>query len=96
MQTFATVVLSVAEYDIFAAQVLEHELLALDGGAATVDFCNVRYIDSTALGVFVRTLKRLRTADPASTMRFVNVKPAVRRLFEITALTDIFQIDQAA
>ncbi len=49
------------------------------------------YLDSTALGVLVGTLKRVR--ERGGDLRLVAPSPRIRRLFEITRLINVFPID---
>lgn len=81
-----------AEYDIYTRPRLEEELTALTPGSNVLDCRNVRYIDPTALGALVITLKRLRAADPQSTITLTNVSPIVRRIFSLTKLDKVFAL----
>lgn len=49
------------------------------------------YLDSTALGVLVGMLKRVR--EQGGELRLVAPSPRIRRLFEITRLVNVFPID---
>lgn len=93
METESPVVLSGGDYDVYSAANLERELNALTPGAAVVDLRNVRYLDTISLGIFVKTLKRLRDERPGSTIALVNVNPNIRRVLEITKLTSMFEVE---
>lgn len=92
MQTTLRVLLQDAEYDFSSCDQLESELSVLHSGAAVVDFSNVTFIDSSALTRLIGTLKRMQANDETSSMALVNVKPPIRRLFELTALNQLFRI----
>lgn len=81
------------EYDMFSADALERELSILESGDAVVDFADVAYVDSSALTRLIRVLKRMQSNDECSTLSFVNVSPAIRRIFELTALNGLFQLE---
>ncbi len=85
-------VLSRQEYDVFSTGFLEDELDVLSSHRCAIDFRNVRYIDSTCIGVLIKTLKRLRTSDTSSTLTLLNVAKPVARIFELTNLTTIFTV----
>ena len=65
---------------------------AIDEGANTVvvDLSATTLIDSTALGVLLGGMKRLREQD--GQIRLVVPRPEVRRIFEITMLDRIFSL----
>lgn len=54
-----------------------------------VDFTNVKYHDSTALGSLIRALKRLREREPDATVTLINVSKQIYPLFEITRLDEV-------
>jgi anti-anti-sigma factor len=92
MQTESRVVLQKAEYDVYSVSDLDKELASLESGNVVVDFINVEYIDSTALGHLIRALKHVRTKDAAAIMTLENVRPRIKRVLEITGLTQIFTL----
>ena len=79
-----------AEYDVYTRPRLEDELTALKPGSNVVDCRNVRYMDPTALGALVVALKRIRAADPQSSIALTNASPMIRRVFSLTKLDKIF------
>ena len=64
----------------------------MDAGArgVLVDFSGATFIDSTALGVLMGSLKRLRATG--GELVIVCRDPNIRRVFELTLLTRIFKI----
>ncbi|HAM02510.1 MAG TPA: anti-sigma B factor antagonist [Acidimicrobiaceae bacterium] len=91
-------VLSVrGEVDVSTAPELRERLLALaEGGETTavVDLSQVSFVDSTALGVLVSGVKRLRSEG--GDLRLVVTEPRISKVFEITGLTDVFKIYASA
>jgi anti-sigma B factor antagonist len=51
---------------------------------------NVRYIDSTGLGVLIGGLKRVR--EHSGTVNLVCTNPQIKKIFDITGLVKIFGI----
>jgi anti-sigma B factor antagonist len=75
------------ELDVATAPRLREQLLTAiaDGGPHLVlDLGDVDFLDSTGLGVIVGVLKRARTLG--GDLRLVCPTPAIRKVFEITAL----------
>ena len=75
------------EIDIASAPRLREQLIAvITGGQArlVLDLEHVTFLDSTGLGVIVGLLKRARTLG--GDLRLVCTQPAVRKVFEVTAL----------
>lgn len=82
------------EVDAFTAPKLKDTLLPLTkekGQVVEVDFQDVNYMDSTGLGVFISALKS--TKEHESEMRLVHMQDRVYRLFKITGLTEIINIE---
>ncbi len=89
----AHVVAVAGEVDIFTAPELKRAIgAAIDGGATdiVVDLTETRFLDSTALGVLIGAVKRLRPLD--GRMVIVNTEPSTSKTFEITGLDQIFTI----
>lgn len=87
------VVAVAGEVDIFTAPELKRAIsTAIDGGARSVvvDLTETRFLDSTALGVLIGAVKRLRPLD--GRLLIVNVEPSTAKTFEITGLDQIFTI----
>lgn len=81
------------EIDLFTAPDLKTMLLgAIDSGKSriVVDLSETTFLDSTALGVLIGAVKRLRARDGLLTL--VNTDANIAKTFEITGLDQIFQI----
>lgn len=81
------------EVDVYTAPQLKQQMISLlEGGSRrmVVDLTKVEYLDSTALGVLIGGLKRMREQD--GNMVLVCPSPRIRRVFEITGLDKIFDI----
>jgi len=81
------------EVDVYTAPQLKQQIIAaLEAGSKqmVVDLSKVDYLDSTALGVMIGGLKRIRETD--GDMVLVCPSPRIRRVFEITGLDKIFGI----
>ena len=65
---------------------------ALESGHTriVVDLTSTTFLDSTALGVLIGAVKRLRSRDGVLTI--VNTDPNIAKTFEITGLDQIFTI----
>ena len=81
------------EIDLFTAPELKQKLTdAIEGGKSriVVDLTQTTFLDSTALGVLIGAVKRLRSRDGRLTI--VNVDQNIAKTFEITGLDQIFSI----
>lgn len=81
------------EVDVYTAPQLKQQMInLLDSGTKemVVNLSKVSYLDSTALGVLIGGLKRMRERD--GNMVLVCPSARVRRVFEITGLDKIFDI----
>src|SRR3954471_9057563 len=81
------------EVDIATAPVLRERLHALLGEGKSnlvIDLDDVGFLDSTALGVLVGTLKRSRSES--GDVRLVCTQQRVRKVFEITRLDAAFEL----
>ncbi|MFQ3545171.1 STAS domain-containing protein [Halobacillus rhizosphaerae] len=82
------------EVDAFTAPKLKEALLPLtkeERQTVEVDLQNVNYMDSTGLGVFISALKS--TKEHNTELKLVQMQDRVYRLFKITGLTEIMNID---
>lgn len=89
------VVAVVGEIDLFTAPDLKAALsAAIESGhlRIVVDLTDTTFLDSTALGVLIGAVKRLRSRDGRLTI--VNVDDNIAKTFEITGLDQIFPISQ--
>ncbi|MNI63642.1 Anti-sigma-B factor antagonist [compost metagenome] len=55
-----------------------------------LDFAACRFIDSTGLGVIVSSYKKC--VENGGTIRLRALNPNVRKIFELTRLTNVFEI----
>ncbi len=81
------------EIDLFTAPEVKAALTsAIESGRSriVVDLTETSFLDSTALGVLIGAVKRLRARDGALTI--VNVDANIAKTFEITGLDQIFTI----
>ena len=81
------------EIDLFTAPELKQKLTdAIEGGKTriVVDLSDTTFLDSTALGVLIGAVKRLRSRDGA--LVIVNTDQNIAKTFEITGLDQIFTI----
>jgi anti-sigma B factor antagonist len=81
------------ELDLYTAPRLKEELLATLGDGALkiiVDMSGVNFIDSSALGVLIGGVKRLKPKD--GRMVLVIVDDNVNWIFRITGLNNVFDI----
>ena len=87
------VVAVTGEIDLFTAPELKSALSeALESGHTriVVDLTATTFLDSTALGVLIGAVKRLRSRDGVLTID--NTDPNIAKTFEITGLDQIFTI----
>jgi anti-sigma B factor antagonist len=75
-----------------ASELRERLRTAIDGGATVLvlDMSETTLVDSTALGVLLGAMKRLREHD--GQIRLVVPRAEIRRVFEITMLDKIFPL----
>lgn len=81
------------EVDVYTAPQLKQQMISLlESGARdmVVDLTKVEYLDSTALGVLIGGLKRMRERD--GNLSLICPSARIRRVFEITGLDKIFNI----
>ncbi|MBV9413055.1 MAG: STAS domain-containing protein [Acidimicrobiia bacterium] len=87
-----TVLYLAGDADIHTAPALRSELTTLvdQGRPVVVDLSALQFIDSTAIGILVAALKRFRNVGSDLTLRRPITR--VRKVFEITGLTRVFDI----
>ena len=82
------------ELDAFTAPDLSRALGEVAAGERVVfDLHAVSFLDSTALGVVVRTLREIEERGDVS--RIVLPKSAARRIFEITTLDQVLPVESS-
>ena len=85
------------EVDIFTCQQLKDTLYQIVDKYLkdiVLDCAKLNYIDSTGLGVFVAVLKKVRQIERSITI--INLKDSILKLFLITNLDTLFNIQQNA
>ncbi|MGP4074040.1 STAS domain-containing protein [Piscibacillus sp. B03] len=89
-----TVIKLSGEIDAYTAPELKEKLLGYlqeEGAEVQVDLEKVSYMDSTGLGVFISGLKTSNEVNSSFTL--VNLQENVYRLFNITGLNDVMNIE---
>jgi anti-sigma B factor antagonist len=89
----AAVIALAGEVDLYTCPEFKAELLRVIADGATlvaVDLTETTFIDSTALGVLLRGVERLRQKGGRLTV--VCVDPNMTKIFEVTGLNRIFSI----
>lgn len=92
----STVVLK-GEIDIYTLDKIESKLIPLTkkkGHTVIVNLQGVNYMDSTGLGLFIKSLKTSTKYE--SHLILVQLQERIARLFKITGLDEIFQIESSA
>ena len=82
------------EHDLSTAPELRARLHELgDANAVIVDMDQTTFVDSSILGVLVGGLRRARERNtPFGLVLGDHAHPAIRRIFELTGLHDVFPI----
>jgi len=81
------------EVDVYTVPQLKQQMISLlESGTKqiVIDLTKVEYFDSTALGVLIGGLKRMRERD--GNLSLICPNPRIRRVFEITGLDKVFDI----
>jgi anti-sigma B factor antagonist len=90
----AGVVVALAgEIDLYTCPEFKQELLRVIADGATlvvVDLTKTTFIDSTALGVIIRGVERLKHRD--GRLVVVCADPSIVKIFEVTGLNRIFSV----
>ncbi|TVP85707.1 MAG: anti-sigma factor antagonist [Alkalicoccus sp.] len=82
------------EVDVYTAAKLKDTLIPLaekENHRLVIDLSGVEYIDSTGLGIFIGALKAAEKSG--STLKLTGLNERVHRLFEITGLHEVIDID---
>ncbi|AIE58755.1 anti-sigma factor antagonist [Bacillus methanolicus] len=82
------------EIDAYTAPKLREKLFPIsekDGVQMIVDLSGVTYMDSTGLGVFVGVFKKVRSNN--GKFKLIGLSSRLERLFKITGLADIIDIN---
>lgn len=81
------------EVDIQTSPILEEHLQRVLGEghhSLVVDLSEVTFLDSTGLSVLINALKQCQGAG--GHLRLESPRPHVRRVFEVTGLSDVFDV----
>ena len=81
------------EIDLYTCPEFKQELLRVIADGATlvvVDLTKTTFIDSTALGVIIRGVERLKQKD--GRLVVVCTDPSIVKIFEVTGLNRIFSV----
>lgn len=87
------VFLPVGELDIYTSAKFKEEILTSFDSRKTdilIDGEKLEYVDSTGLGALIYILKNLKDSDYK--IHLSNIKPNIRKLFNITELDKLFII----
>jgi len=82
------------EIDIYTSNDLKEKLYSLVDTYKkdlVIDCKELNYIDSTGLGIFVGALKKAKQYEKK--IIIINLKDNIKKLFTITGLDKVFQID---
>lgn len=82
------------EIDIYNAPELKTSLLDLINqkkGNIQIDCADLKYIDSTGLGVLISALRQVKDYDGSITIK--HLKPYIYKIFNITGLDKVFTIE---
>jgi anti-sigma B factor antagonist len=85
------------ELDLYAAPELKRRLAsAIDAGKTriVVDLTDASFMDSTALGVLLGALKRLRVRDGA--LAVASEQPTILRILEVTGMNQVLDLHKTA
>ncbi len=83
------------EVDIYTSQNLKERLYGLadeNNKDLRIDCKELNYIDSTGLGIFVGTLKKVKLKDKK--IFILNLKDNIKKLFLITGLDKLFILEE--
>jgi anti-sigma B factor antagonist len=84
------------EVDLYSCPEFKEELLRVIGNGATlvvVDLMETTFIDSTALGVLIRGVERLKMQDGRLVVACND--PNIVKVFEVTGLDRIFSVHRS-
>jgi anti-sigma B factor antagonist len=89
------ILVAVGEIDVATSPLLRAELatlIAREPNSITLDLEHVSFVDSSGLGVLVGALKRFREAGDRRDFTILHPQDAVRKVFDITGLDDLFDL----
>ena len=85
------------ELDLYAAPEFKRRMAeAIEGGKTriVVDLTDATFMDSTALGVLIGALKRLRLRE--GTLAVASGQPSILRILEVTGMDQVLQVQPTA
>ena len=85
------------EIDIYTVEQITQDLLPLTkikDHTVIVNLKEVNYMDSTGLGLFIKALKSTKKHE--SVLKLTQLQKRVARLFKITGLNEVIQIEDTA
>src|SRR4051794_9882086 len=85
------------ELDLYAAPELKRRMAeAIEGGKTriVVDLTDAAFMDSTALGVLIGALKRLRLRE--GTLAVASDQPSILRILEVTGMDQVLEVQPTA
>jgi anti-sigma B factor antagonist len=88
-EQFKTVVRLAGEMDIDVTEIMEDEIAPrlLQSKAVEIDFSQIRFIDSSGIGLLLALLTHLRDSDIRASVH--NPSPQVKEIFELLQLPEI-------
>ncbi|HBB29015.1 MAG TPA: anti-sigma factor antagonist [Clostridiales bacterium] len=88
-------ILPIGEIDIYTSPMFKKEVIDIinaENKNIVVNSEKLDYLDSTGLGVFMSILKTIKEKNLS--IKLKNVKPNIYKLFDITGLNKIFNIEE--
>lgn len=88
-------ILPIGEIDIYTSPMFKKEVIDIinaENKNIIVNSERLDYLDSTGLGVFMSILKTIKEKNLS--IKLINVKPNIFKLFDITGLNKIFNIEE--
>jgi anti-sigma B factor antagonist len=86
----------IGEVDAYTVPKLREEIIPLteqENVAVTVELSGINYMDSTGLGVFIGALKSVKKHN--GSLKLVGLNERIERLFAITGLHEVIEIEAA-
>lgn len=88
-------VLPIGEIDIYTSPMFKEEVFNIinaENKDLVINAEKLDYLDSTGLGVFMSILKAVKEKN--LNIRLINIKSNIYKLFDITGLNKIFNIEE--
>jgi len=81
------------DIDLYNVNQLKDKLAACKAKNIIIDATDLQYIDSTGLGVLVSSLKKVQEDDGC--IKIIGLKKHIYKIFALTSLDKIFEIEVA-